>query len=379
MLTSHRGVRLHTFQPEDRAYTSTPTKIGGHSLDHVRSGLDLRSRSTAAAKGGKSPAALGPAGRFGGLGDVVLKLGPHVAPPTTNSPIIRTPTFPLYQRLVDFPQDTIWEQEYIPRLRDVRREVGAFHDRIISPQFHAQHEVVNQSCNTVTVRHMGALVAVLLSKLVEGDESRARSPSNSVDFDYGAAGASQQASDNATHHMVDVSEETASRGSSVAGRSEVAACSSLERSELSGWHALLQQAPSYSKLRRYNFIRQVGGGSHGKILLVKKKTSGSLRVLKESYFLAEAVNEARLLMLVNSLPDNGEVNSDRERMPAEEHGRDRLEHGTGGKHDVRVDLIQTTARASNGFGGRHKRGRVLQVRQRVQQSSLCYKKSPLLK
>ncbi|CAN0370979.1 unnamed protein product, partial [Scytosiphon promiscuus] len=66
------------------------------------------------------------------------------------------------------------------------------------------------------------------------------------------------------------------------------------------WKARVEQTPRYSKLRRYDFVRELGSGSHGTVLLVRKSSSrsgqaGSLRVLKESQFLPEAVNEARLL------------------------------------------------------------------------------------
>lgn len=120
------------------------------------------------------------------------------------------------------------------------------------------------------------------------------------------------------------------------------------------WKARVDQTQRYSKLRRYDFVRELGSGSHGTIFLVRKKRHGDnttgntigsngvlgttnkhgsrrsrgsrsssrsssgddhssgnnssssggmgdLRVLKESQFLSEAVNEARLL----SLADDG--------------------------------------------------------------------------
>ena len=112
----------------------------------------------------------------------------------------------------------------------------------------------------------------------------------------------------------------------------------------------MEQAPAYSKLHRYSFVRELGRGSHGTVLLVRKKiapaesrsrargvcgnhdpttaaaveagpaaagptglaaaaaaaivdgagTTSGLRVLKESQHLTEAVNEARLLLLAGS-------------------------------------------------------------------------------
>eukprot|EP00904_Undaria_pinnatifida_P002487 jgi/Undpi1/12239/HiC_scaffold_5.g01915.m1 len=254
---SSRGARLHTFEHEDRVYTSTPTKIGGHCLDHIRSGLALNWRSERSqiekvcadssnannndAERPPISSTFGSRGRFGGLCGVVLQL----SPPTPHL-----------------------DQEFsLP----IGRQETSFMTRFSTPL---------------------------------------DLPPN-IPFQVGLASPS------------DISAEG------------TVTSTSSSRSGSWAWKARLQQAPAYSKLHRYSFVRELGRGAHGTILLVRKKvaptasrarsgygnrdtsttviaagsasaardgagTTGGLRVLKESQHLKEAVNEARLLLLAGS-------------------------------------------------------------------------------
>lgn len=347
-ISSHRGVKLHTFRPdEDRGYTSTPTKIGGHDLDHVRNGFTVWGRhGPDSGKPLNAAALFDSKGRFGGLctGDVFLKLvRPARRAPVGSSnmssfrrslppppPPPRQPrlgawraVFPLYSVPVDSPPDTVaWQrqEEHAPHW-PLEMEVEGRVDlpcETIPQEADLQHG--DNSSNGAT-RHAGALVAVLLSKLANnnGDGS-----SNGDDGEHQVllTAGEEETSEITTLRNSTVVEEllphvAALRSSaheatssiesstncfaenvSVAGRGNVILSKvTAAANESWAWKSRIQQAPRHSKLRRYTFVRRLGAGSHGTIFLVRKKSSGTLRVIKESSFLPEAVNEARLLLL----------------------------------------------------------------------------------
>lgn len=360
LLCSHRCVRLHTFEPVERVYTSTPTKIGGHCLDHVRNGLTstfvqsshvLKDRSDHAGLELDKPptsATFNPKGRFGGLCDVVLRLSPPPAI-TCFSPVRPqqlqqielcssvlpqqgTALTPLHSKPAELPQDIgAWTLEDLGKHgpdwpcsstvapRDERR--SSFGSPVSDRgQPNQQHNVV---VNAAPSRHTGALMAVLLSKLANGR-------GGSYSAEDSVADAADAADFNGTTGTVapPSSLESCSelRGSLAAqvedAASTVASCDDMATASDHGvgrpgrakdgqpgnaggaaWQARLDQTPSHSKLRRYSFVRELGRGAHGTVLLVRKNSAntraGRLRVLKESHFLPEAVNEARLLLLAD--------------------------------------------------------------------------------
>lgn len=445
---SHRGVRLHTFEPEDRAYLSTPTKIGGHCLDHIRNGLtltwrrslnynptttkDIRGRNNSSRHGQRGnsstdsremstdsaeevPAAysttLDPSmGRFGGLGGVVLKLRSQRRNETPRTTAAR---LPLYPNLEELPPDTLatrdstsavvaavsrrqqqqqQHQAYGPEWPDVA--VGgeavdwtvAPHDGASSMPAAQMRRDLRAPYRNVTASatgHSGALMAILLSKLANSGGSDSSGGGDGGDLNAtvgGGAGArtSPEAYPSALagHNSNSSGDDGIALDVACAGLGEVEvspseslrfsvngiaqgldyATTTLTDTSTGGrgsgswaWTARVEQTPRYSKLRRYDFVRELGSGSHGTVMLVRKRCpggggarsgallgakddcgvgstshrplgnsgggrrggdisgsgggssssgeAGGLRVLKESQFLPEAVNEARLLLL----------------------------------------------------------------------------------
>ncbi|CAM9781471.1 unnamed protein product, partial [Hapterophycus canaliculatus] len=456
--SSHRGVRLHTFEPEDRAYTATPTKIGGHCFDHIRNGLtvtwrrslnrsvtpkDIRSGNssmhgrkgdgrgsadvgeTSISPAGETSAAyatmLDPSmGRFGGLGGVVLKLRSQARTEMSRTIEALLPP-PLYACLEELPPDTLarqvdtfpaaaavpWQQQQQQQQQQHRHTYGpqwpavAHGGEVVDLTVTPQDSFAGGAGGTPAARtkrgpgvlpyrgitatatgHSGALMAILLSKLANSGGSGGRGDGG----DPSAAGSSRAAAPEAAASAPDGYSSGSGHGGVVydvaptspgavavspidalrhsvdgiaQGLDDVATGSS-DRSAVFGggrdsgswaWKARVEQTPRYSKLRRYDFVRELGSGSHGTVLLVRKRNggggggrrsgissantargggsshrtfgsgnsgnrngddfagsssssssssseeAGALRVLKESQFLPEAVNEARLLLL----------------------------------------------------------------------------------
>lgn len=371
---SCRGVRLHTFEPEERAYTSTPTKIGGHCLDHVRNGLTLTLSSPTAVSivacpqqrdDREPPAAASstfdPKGRFGGLCGVVLRPSPSLcssqfglphqladrprlvsSPQHARLPPQRAPfLMPLCSTPRDLPPDTLaggqdiaiatdaavaWQQKgYGPEWPAQKTAAAPIcgSTGVLSGEVRERHH--NQAITTAT-RHTGALMAVLLSKFANGNGASSSSADERVD---GATLSAAAASDAATadvhaaiaaapsrtelHRSVDnIAQDLLIDDASSNGvvNDSVAKVGRRGSGGSWAWKARVDQAPTHSKLRRYIFVRELGKGSHGTALLVRKKSAGGgncnmrngddMRVLKESQLLPEAVNEARLLLLAGS-------------------------------------------------------------------------------
>lgn len=418
-MSSHRGVRLHTFEAEDRAYTSTPTKIGGHCLDHVRNGLTLKlsynisspPTSFAINNSSASPSfdhndsngqpivssTLESRGRFGGLCGKVLKLTPApllAALSLTGQRHACRPFVPLQQDLpllflpeldggasmmplrtinttpADFPRDvaappsnrngtthfetaaatelrfTPWQQQaYGPAWpadnstaagllgsnRNSSSNNNSNRNRSASPLPGRSRQMA-----TAATGHTGALMAVLLSKLANEDGSASSPQQKTASDGHPTAGVmnseilvlptTPQAADAELRRTVDsTARNFAANTDTVSYPAEDPPDGTTAAAHDGGawaWKARLAQAPARSKLHRYTFVRELGRGSHGTVLLVKKKrfisdngggrrnenhsngrsASSSrtqeecLRVLKESHFLPEAVNEARLLL-----------------------------------------------------------------------------------
>ena len=418
---SSRGARLHTFEHEDRVYTSTPTKIGGHCLDHIRSGLALNWRSERSqiekvcadssnannndAERPPISSTFGSRGRFGGLCGVVLQL----SPPTPHLdqefslPIGRQETsfMTRFSTPLDLPPNipfqvgntssatasfaaasaaaagAAWQQqqEFGPQWPAEGVVAVASRSESDRPFWDDRREHFRQVASAAT-GHTGALMAVMLSKLANSTDG----PSADDSFDAvncvgksssanpapiiftddvgatataklaaaelpvipfssslagtAAAPATTAPTRTELHRSVDAIAEGLASPSDISAEGTVTSTSS-SRSGSWAWKARLQQAPAYSKLHRYSFVRELGRGAHGTILLVRKKvaptasrarsgygnrdtsttviaagsasaardgagTTGGLRVLKESQHLKEAVNEARLLLLAGS-------------------------------------------------------------------------------
>lgn len=354
---SFRGARLHTFQPEDtRVYTSTPTKIGGHCLDHVRNGLTLnlsgaasQGAAQASGKRAREPAAAStfdPKGRFGGLCGVVLKLYPPA--PSPPGGVFRKleqqlqhqqrilcaslEHYPLYLAPTTLPPDTLTVaveaggQRYGPEwpsertVSEARRNGSS--GEVIEGRFHNMNRHARHMAASAT-GHSGALMAILLAKLANGgDEAAAGSPGAfpradmevSTDVDVATAVVAGAVGEIPVDSTKDVVQEGSTCTSILVAKSPVSMTrgnntSVSGSSETWAWKARVDQTPRHSKLRRYSFVRKLGRGSHGTILLVRK-TCGSTtctRVLKESEYLPEAVNEARLLLLAGGSGVGGRV------------------------------------------------------------------------
>eukprot|EP00752_Nemacystus_decipiens_P002741 g2559.t1 len=417
--SSHRGVRLHTYEPEDRAYTSTPTKIGGHALDHVvgvtlawsrslnkrqRRGTSTHSQSDRALFAREAEGSsmflttLEPSmGRFGGLSVVVHSPRRHHpnAPPATA--LFMPP--PCCPNLAVLPPDTLaprtitadtdvssWQQQqrqllqqyqqrqdYVPEWADENCNKGGEVEPSVAPldgsntnaarieaarSGASDRGVPYRDMATGATGHSGALMAVLLSKLANGGlssestlEATVASPA-STPQPMAESGAAMLSRTHLLHRSVD----KVARGlDDIIG---VDTAAPVESGGSRAWKARVDQTPRYSKLRRYDFIRKLGSGSHGTVFLVRKRPAettshtpnisggvldankhgstsndggrrstdinngsdnhghvkgsssraagrsglsrssrGRLRVLKESPFLPEAVNEARLLLL----------------------------------------------------------------------------------
>eukprot|EP00903_Cladosiphon_okamuranus_P012412 g11631.t2 len=436
--SSHRGVRLHTFEPEDRVYTSTPTKIGGHALDHVvgvtltwSRSLSRRDTNSSGARSRRS-GALAAAGegegggaaavcsttlepsmsRFGGLSVVVHRQSPgqpHLPneppPPPTPQPAAPPSTMLMSPPLVCptlavLPPDTLatprrgstvgadvspWPQEYGPEWtrnksscdkvggeQEVEATVAPLDGSGTNPASiitarrsgaASGRAVPYRDLATAATGHSGALMAILLSKLANGGYS-------STDATTAVASASTSSSSNGAQpeevsaaaasrtELLHRSVDTVARGlDNISGVDLAIPVANSGGDGSWAWKARVDQTPPYSKLRRYEFVRELGSGSHGTILLVRKRPAagdhpntindavldaskrggtsgggtrsrssiggsdnhgiggvkgrardpggsrrrttpaGALRVLKESPFLPEAVNEARLLLL----------------------------------------------------------------------------------
>lgn len=404
--SSHRGVRLHTFEPEDRVYTSTPTKIGGHCLDHVRNGLVVW--------GGHSPdrggcdsrpaASFNHEGRFGGLRAVVLKLEPPspgarrrraARQPPRQFPVPSGPPLPIshnYLAPADLLPDTAtstwpgsWQrEEHGPHWPDDG------HDGFIvaPPSFHG----ASPQHGSAASRHAGALLAVLLSKLANGGDSPlaqeqaldavAHSPAiTTADTASGSSSADLLHLVGAVEFEAQEALSLSSRMSSVSETGAVGAdrtAADAAKSVFWAWNVRLAQAPSHSKLRRYIFVRELGKGSHGTILLVKKKRGrgcggvDQLRVLKESRFLSEAVNEARLLLVANGGGNKNSSSRDGGNLENMSNSESRdvvLGRERGQRHAVRVSLAPKDAEERGGVssaagasGEKSGRGGVVEVR-----------------
>ncbi|CAM9206454.1 unnamed protein product, partial [Sphacelaria rigidula] len=362
-----RSLPLHTYDREERAYTSTPTKIGGHCLDHVRNGLDLWSGSDRPTPPSNefekdTTQLLLPTGRFGGLspcaGDVILRFGRRsqrrpalhrrahthsmnkVLPAEPRPRAGSCAMFPMYVAPVELPPDSLaWR--HIPGAHSegerVMMHLQEEHGSSPSPSFQQQEQLDRQDRQPqqrhgnyyssrsgrnsgdhggVATKHAGALMAVLLSKLANGNGV------SNTSVVYG-----EEKTDAIVLGPESLAAEDLLAGGSINGGAESGIPALCERSPLTSsaaaaaaagdgatptadpswqWKSRLRQATSYSKLRRFSFVRELGRGSHGIILLVKKVPSGELRVLKESSFLSEAVNEARLLLLAGAGKNNAE-------------------------------------------------------------------------
>lgn len=456
---SSRGARLHTFEHEDRAYTSTPTKIGGHCLDHVRSGLALTWRSargkleTSCADSssnannhaaGSPPisATFGSKGRFGGLCGVVLQLSHPTAPLAEefslrmrrqetsfmarySTPLGLPPNIPFQLAGTASSSAAAASTAFAPA---AGAAAAAWQQREFGPQWPAEDAVAVaprsendgplwddrrehfRNVASAATGHAGALMAIMLSKLANSTDRPAIN-SNSPDDSFDAAnrleasspanpspntftrdaGATATATSTATiastaaarvsttatsaessiipfspsslegttalpsmtaatasstrtelHRSVDTIAEGLASPSDASAEGTGTTSTSRGRSGSWAWKARLEQAPAYSKLHRYSFVRELGRGTHGTVLLVRKKvapassrssarigddtrdtrtavaaagsrgssaaaavgggtgTTVGLRVLKESQHLKEAVNEARLLLLAGS-------------------------------------------------------------------------------
>ncbi|CAN0067894.1 unnamed protein product, partial [Ectocarpus sp. 4 AP-2014] len=416
---SHRGVRLHTFEPEERRYTSTPTKIGGHCLDHVRNGFtvirQLRNNHSASVRtcssggsrngqgqqacsrdsgGGEHEAAAmegRPAaafsttldssmGRFGGLSaGLVLRLGPADFVPHHHR---------LYPTLAEFPPDTLSPRRDASDGFFCQQQQQQAYDY---PKWHAsESDEVDRPPSTIAPRHgsnggasppvaaaddgreeiravpyrdmattaatghSGALMAILLSRLAAvnpGDAYTGDTPAAAAAAAGGLVRGNSSvgggvAQPGSTTEMIVTNEVLRRPPADSAARGHAGGGSGGGGSW--AWKARVDPLPVYSKLKRYDFVRELGSGSHGTLLLVRKRplsaaadigsggalgadsshagaggrsrggaggrglnpgsigsSSGScsfqpgrnLRVLKESHFLPEAVNEARLLLL----------------------------------------------------------------------------------
>lgn len=388
-----RSLPLHTYDREERAYTSTPTKIGGHCLDHVRNGLDLWSGSDRPTPPSNefekdTTQLLLPTGRFGGLspcaGDVILRFGRRsqrrpalhrrahthsmnkVLPAEPRPRAGSCAMFPMYVAPVELPPDSLaWR--HIPGAHSegerVMMHLQEEHGSSPSPSFQQQEQLDRQDRQPqqrhgnyyssrsgrnsgdhggVATKHAGALMAVLLSKLANGNGvSNTSVVYGEEKTDAIVLGPESSGKVRHTHtaadHLRSIDEITITprslaaedllAGGSINGGAESGIPALCERSPLTSsaaaaaaagdgatptadpswqWKSRLRQATSYSKLRRFSFVRELGRGSHGIILLVKKVPSGELRVLKESSFLSEAVNEARLLLLAGAGKNNAE-------------------------------------------------------------------------
>lgn len=278
---SHRAVRLHTFEQDDRrAYTSTPTKIGGHCLDHVRNGFwDGRP-----SRHGEH-ASFDPRGRFGGLCGQILQLDP---PPSRNvSPLrhaqdSRRWIFPLCR-----PPDVHYEWR-----NDCDMQLQNRAESIVE---NGELPVANAQDAAVGPHEACALVGIFLSKyadsLWQGNSAEATGASANT-AELGVCPSRERAGD---INVADVVEASPDRPCQVA-RDISGVC---DAQGAWAWQARLRLCPAYSKLRRYSFVRELGRGSHGTVLLMRRGAgNGSLCVLKESQSVSEAVNEAHLLLLL---------------------------------------------------------------------------------
>lgn len=441
-------MRLHTFEPEDRAYTTTPTKIGGHCLDHVvgltltwRRSLNKYSRrksdsyygttepeqasssgsressSFVAAAGARGRVGAATAvcsttlepsmGRFGGLLGVVQRHHrPHQQQQYCNHQAEVKPTAfftpppppsPVYRTVAELLLDThahacgaSWHhsQEYGPEwpvehrddeleaataLTAVSAHIGSGSSIAAATAVARRHgkpgdsgdAMPYRSMATAATGHSATLMAILLSKLANdrsGGDSSSSDIAGVADTGASAAGddggvlgmiplpapATPKAGLSRTellHRSVDssIAQELDNSFRTTGTTVVVGGIGSGSGGGSWAWKARVDQTPRYSKLRRYDFVRELGNGSHGTILLVRKKRLGTttagnnmgnegilgnvnkhgsssrsnrsrsssadhgnngsssgmgdLRVLKESQFLPEAVNEARLLLL----------------------------------------------------------------------------------
>ena len=494
--SSHRGVRLHTFEPEDRAYTSTPTKIGGHALDHVvgvtlawSRSLNKRKttganrsrnsnrmqcqseRSPVASEAGEAVACsttLEPSiGRFGGLSVAVHSPRRHLRnePPPPPAAVFMSP--PLCPALAVLPPDTLaprnittdadvcpWRQrrhqEFGPEWTNEHCNMAEVDPAVIAP-LDGSTNVASiiaarsgasgraapyRDMATAATGHSGALMAILLSKLANGGLSSsdstldtAAAATSSPPQPAAASAAALPSRTEVLHRSVD----TVARGlDSIVGVDPAVPVASGGASGGSwAWKARVDQTPQYSKLRKYDFVRELGSGSHGTIFLVRKRPAGTtaarapsisdgaldankhgrtsggggggtrrvdgnvgsdghsavkgssssssssrssrdpggisrgspggLRVLKESPFLPEAVNEARLLLLAAG--DSVAV--------ADDPGS-RVRTGGGFGTDAGGGGVGigcgVTASSRGGDGARsYQRGEVVQVRTRAVQ------------
>jgi len=197
--------------------------------------------------------------------------------------------------------------------------------------------------------HSGALMAILLSKLANSGDGGCRASDAAADhFDADGGGVLDAAAATATpaegsavaaaaglsrtellHRSVDDTAQGLESGSLGGPAVANGTVGGGGRGGIWAWKARVDQTPRYSKLRRYDFVRELGSGSHGTVLLVRKRSAvgasnassaievnsgrsgsggaGVLRVLKESEFLPEAVNEARLLLLAGGSSDGDGV------------------------------------------------------------------------
>lgn len=477
--SSHRGVRLHTFEPEDRAYTSTPTKIGGHALDHVvgvtlawsrtlnkrKKKSDsgggagcLSDRAFVAEEGGARGAAccttLEPSiGRFGGVSAAVhspRRCRPDEAPP---SAAVFVP--PLCPALAVLPPDTLaaprniaagvdgsWQEHqhrhqewYNPEWAVNNCNLGELEavappllggtnssstSTAVAARTAARGRVVPyRNVATAATGHSGALMAILLSKLANSGHGSTDSPTFDTAANSCATSDAPPAAPPAAillHRSVD----SIAQGLDSAVDVGPAASVVTRGGGSWAWKARVDQTPHYSKLRRYDFVRELGSGSHGTILLVRKRPAanhhthssvgdgvlnakknggarggggttrfgsdgssrssvensgkdtgrstpggGGLRVLKESPFLPEAVNEARLLLLAGGGGGGGGDGGDVEfglASRARTVGAGMIGTGAG---EVGVGGVVTTSRGGGGGGRGYQRGEVVQVRTRT--------------
>ena len=517
--SSHRGVRLHTFEPEDRAYTSTPTKIGGHALDHVVGvtlawSRTLNSKRSSNGRARCRRAALAAAGDRDGDGDGDEDAGAPAACSTTLEPsmgrfgglsLVTTHHSPAVHRrhlpqqpastMFVFPPDTLaprsmlaagagesrWPREYGPewagRDAEANAEAAAVAVAVAplldSPNAAAattsmkaarsgaaaatsRRALPYRDMATAATGHSGALMAVLLSKLANGGYSGCSSSSSSSSS-TGAAAADTAGAASASDaqpeapaaaaaaalsrtELLHRSVDTIARGLDNIAGADLAvpvAADGVVGGGSWAWKARVDQTPRYSKLRRYDFIRELGSGGHGTILLVRKRpaaasdhqppsisdgvldasskrgetissgggtrspttssssiiddsssssnsssggvkrsnrgsggtserstTPGDLRVLKESPFLPEAVNEARLLLLAGGGDGGGGFAGAVASGPGSSRGR-AAGAGAGigvGAGDVGVGGGVTAAASDGGGKGCHQRGEVVQVR-----------------
>lgn len=360
---------------------------------------------------------------------------------------------PLCPTLAVIPPDTLaprniaadadisWHQEYGPEWNGENCNKGAAEVEAVAPLDGSTNSasivaaragtsgraVPYRNMATAATGHSGALMAILLSKLANGGYSSdstldtAVAPSASGDGDAGttppeaAAAAAALSRAEVLHRSVD----SIARGlDNTLGVDAAAPVANGGGSW--AWKARVDQTPHYSKLRRYDFVRELGSGSHGTILLVRKRpvanhhipsisdggldvnkhssrgsgggsrrrsgggshdhgsvtsssirdtggsctrtVAGGLRVLKESPFLPEAVNEARLLLLAGggSEGDGGAVSDGLgSRARTDDAG---IGSGAG---DVGVGGVVAASRRRGDGGRGYQRGEVVQVRTRV--------------